>query len=107
MAANLKEMSNEQLMQSLREKEHALVGMRFKLSMSQLENTATVRTVRKDIARIKTEARRRELDGGLAKDGLLSGTKVVVAASEAASLPAAPERGGFLKGIVDKLTGKE
>jgi len=105
MATNLKDLSNEQLMQNLQERERALVGMRFRLSMNQLENTATIRTVRKDIARIKTEARRREVEGGLAKDGLASGTKLVSSAPAAA--PVAAERGGFLKGIVDKLTGKE
>lgn len=76
-----------------------LVQTRFMHSMNRLENTASVRNVRRDIARIETELRRRELAQGLAKRALetLHGSAAApVAAEEAAS-------GGFLQSVVDKL----
>lgn len=94
------ESDDKGLVQQLVDKEHALVRARFANSMGRLENTATLKGIRKDIARIRTEIRRREIAQGLAKNALLGlrGTVTVSAttASEAAS-------GGFLQGVVDKL----
>ena len=104
MSSNLLELTNEQLAQLLAEKEYALVSMRFKLSMNQLENTASLRVVRKEISRLKTETRRREIEKGIRKGQLFSAVKSSVSVSPEANLP---KRGGFLRGIVDKLTGAE
>ena len=41
-----------------------LFNLRFQLAVNQLENPLRVRIVKKDIARIKTVIRERELSGG-------------------------------------------
>lgn len=108
MAEQLQSLSDEQLVANLQSRERELVSLRFRHSMNQLENTATLRTVRKDIARIQTEARRREVAGGLSKGALVARHAATTApAGTTETGAAAPDRGGFLKGIVDKLTGKE
>jgi ribosomal protein L29 len=102
----LQELSDEQLVHKVFEAEQELVRTRFRLSMNQLENTASVSVLRKTIARLKTEAGRRERDKGLRKDTLVNAHRASFrGTSEAAE--AAPEKGGFLSGIVDKLTGNE
>lgn len=103
------ELSDEQLVHKALSTERELVTARFAHSMGQLENTATLKVLRRDIARIKTEARRREADQGLGKDALFNRYRPSFQAEGAA--PAEPEaqeeKGGFLKGIVDKLKGSE
>ncbi len=110
MAENpLKAMSDEQLVQGLLGKERELVASRFRHSMNQLENTATLRVIRKDIARMKTEVRARELATGGQHGSLAAkfGRATAATPANAAAEQAPAERGGFLKGIVDRLTGKE
>ncbi len=53
-ASELRQLSTEELRQLLRESEETLQKMRFQHALKQLENTAALRTLRKDIARIKT-----------------------------------------------------
>ena len=48
------DMDDAALVSELATQEHALVRARFALSMNRLDNTASVRVVRRDIARIKT-----------------------------------------------------
>lgn len=102
------DMSDEQLVHRVLQVERDLIGARFKHSMNQLENTASLRVLRREIARLRTEARTRELREGLPKNGLLvrhRGTFRGPAGATEARAPA--EKGSFLSGIVDKLTGKE
>lgn len=100
------DLSDEQLVHKVLQAERDLVATRFKHKTNTLENTSSLRVIRRDIARLRTEARRRELEGGLAKGELLS--KFASSFTRASSGEAAPaEKGGFLSGIVDKLTGKE
>ena len=103
--AELRELSDEQLVHSALEVEHGLVGLRFEHSMSRLENTAELGQLRKQIARIKTEARRREIDRGLGKDTLFQAHSGSFRKKEGEV--AEGEDAGFLSGIVDKLSGKE
>ena len=56
------EMADVELNQKLAELKSELFNLRFQLATGQLENTARIRTVRKDIARIKTIIRERELN---------------------------------------------
>jgi large subunit ribosomal protein L29 len=106
MAETIQSMTDDALVQRLAQAERELVRQRFQLSMGQLENTSTLRTLRKEIARIKTEATRRESEQGLPKNSLLTrSTHAVDVATPSAGAPKA--RGGFLQGIVDKLTGDE
>lgn len=106
MSDKIQGMTDDALGQRLAAVERELVGKRFQLSMGQLENTSQLRGLRKEIARIKTEATRREKERGLPKNSLLTNT--ASSAGAPAGESAAPAaRGGFLQGIVDKLTGAE
>lgn len=105
--SQLRELTDDQLVERLRENERELVRLRFRHSSNQLENTASLAKVRKDIARIKTEVRTREVSGNLAKGALEARSAARAETSQPAAPEAPVERGGFLKGIVDRLTGKE
>ena len=89
------------LVRELVVKQHALVEARFAHSMNRLDNTASLRGIRKDIARIKMEIGRRETAAGLKKDDLVRTHRV-----DPTSLNKgedAGSTGGFLAGVVDKL----
>lgn len=60
-AAELRELNNEELVQRLKEGKEELFNLRFQMATGQLENNRRLRTVRKDIARIYTIMREREL----------------------------------------------
>ena len=59
--AEIRELSAEDLQGKLKEARAELFNLRFQMATSQLDNTARVRQVKKDIARIQTEMRAREL----------------------------------------------
>ena len=59
--AEIRELSAEDLQTKLKEAREELFNLRFQMATSQLDNTARVRQVKKDIARIQTEMRAREL----------------------------------------------
>jgi large subunit ribosomal protein L29 len=56
----IKQLSVEELKKRLTDEEENLANLRFQLATSQLESPIKVRTVRRDIARIKTLLRERE-----------------------------------------------
>ena len=60
-AAEIRELSGEDLQTKLKEARAELFNLRFQMATSQLDNTARVKQVKKDIARIQTEMRAREL----------------------------------------------
>lgn len=100
------DLTDEQLVHNMLQAERELVTARFKHKTNTLENTSTLRVIRRDIARLRTEARRRELEGSMSKGSLMS-THARTFSTEGGVVAAAAEKGGFLSGIVDKLTGKE
>ena len=53
---DLKQKSDDQLQEQLGELKREQFNLRFRRATGQLENTSTVRTVRRDIARVKTLA---------------------------------------------------
>jgi large subunit ribosomal protein L29 len=57
----LRDMTDAELLHSLDELYQEQFNLRFRMSTRQLENTSRVRQVRRDIARIKTLLREREL----------------------------------------------
>jgi large subunit ribosomal protein L29 len=57
----IKQLSVEELKKRLSDEEDNLANLRFQLATSQLESPIKVRSVRRDIARIKTLLREREL----------------------------------------------
>ncbi len=60
--AEIRELSGEDLTTKLDESRSELFNLRFQMATSQLDNTARVKTVKKDIARILTEMRAREIN---------------------------------------------
>lgn len=54
MKANYREMNKEQLSAKLTELKTELFNLRFQLATGQLENPLQVKSVKKDIARVKT-----------------------------------------------------
>ncbi len=101
------ELNDEQLVHKMLSTERELVAARFAHAQSTLENTASLRVLRKDIARLATEARRREVEAGLNKDALMSKYRNSFAADGTQSEADGGSGGGFLSGIVDKLTSDE
>jgi large subunit ribosomal protein L29 len=62
MKANeLRDKTNEELRETLTELKGELFNLRFQLATGQLENPMRIREVKRDIARVKTILREREL----------------------------------------------
>ena len=59
--AEIRELSAEDLQGKLKEARAELFNLRFQMATSQLDNTARVTTVKRDIARIQTEMRARQI----------------------------------------------
>ena len=59
--AEIRELSAEDLQAKLKEAREELFNLRFQMATSQLDNTARVKTVKRDIARVQTEIRAREI----------------------------------------------
>ena len=60
----IREMTDEQVLERIRELREELFRLRFRGSMMELENPQLPKTIRRDIARMKTILRERELVGG-------------------------------------------
>ena len=65
-AKEIRQMSVKELNTQLLELKSELFNLRFQLATGQLDNPLRINTVRKDIARVKTIVREREL--GLGKE---------------------------------------
>ena len=60
-ASEIREMTVEELQTKLTELKEELFNLRFQLAVNQLENSARIGAVKKDIARVSTILRQREL----------------------------------------------
>ena len=60
-AKEVKVMTSEELVAKLAELKSELFNLRFRLAAGQLENPVSIRTCKRDIARINTEIRAREI----------------------------------------------
>ena len=58
---DIRELSDEELAQKLEDGRAELFNLRFQMATSQLDNTARVTTVKRDIARVQTEMRARQI----------------------------------------------
>ena len=58
--AEVREMTNEELLESLEEAREEKFNLRFQLATNQLDNTARIKEVKRDIARILTVMQERE-----------------------------------------------
>jgi large subunit ribosomal protein L29 len=60
-AGELRELTDEELVDRLRESKEELFNLRFQMATGQLDNNRRLRVVRQQIARIYTVLREREL----------------------------------------------
>ena len=60
-AVEIRALSADDLQSKLKEARAELFNLRFQMATGQLDNTARVKEVQKDIARIQTEMRAREM----------------------------------------------
>ncbi len=61
----IKEMSDEELVKRIEEEEQNLVDLKFQHELKNLTNTAKLNLTRKDIARLKTVLKERQLKSAL------------------------------------------
>ena len=64
-ASQIKGMSVEEMNEKLTGLKEELFALRFQLAVNQLDNTARLKAVKKDIARIKTVMRETEIQSGV------------------------------------------
>ena len=62
-AAELRELSTEELGKKLADLKQELFNLRFQHAINQLENPMRIKAVKKDIARVKTILKEQELNG--------------------------------------------
>ena len=62
-ASDLKELTVEELQTKLTELKEELFNLRFQLAVNQLDNSNRIGAVKKDIARVSTVIRQREIAG--------------------------------------------
>jgi large subunit ribosomal protein L29 len=60
-AAEIRELTTEELQSKLKDLKEELFNLRFQLAINQLDNPMRISAVKKDIARIKTILRANEL----------------------------------------------
>ena len=60
-AAALRDLSDDALVEKLGEEKDALLKLRFRIVTGQLDNHAELKRVRREIARVNTEIRSREI----------------------------------------------
>ena len=60
-ATEIRKLSDAELAKKLDEGRAELFNLRFQMATSQLDNTARVKAVKRDIARVQTEIRAREI----------------------------------------------
>jgi large subunit ribosomal protein L29 len=84
-AAELRELTDQQLLERAESAKEELFNLRFQLATGQLDNPSTIKKVRHEIARIATVMRERDIEARL--DAL------VVAAETRSATETEPERG--------------
>lgn len=60
----IRQLSSEELNKKVNELKNELFNLRFRLATGQLDNPSSIKNVKKDIARVKTILRQRELGMG-------------------------------------------
>ncbi|MGC8873237.1 MAG: 50S ribosomal protein L29 [Chloroflexia bacterium] len=60
-SSELRELTDAEIQQKIEEAHQELFNLRFQLAMGRLKNYKRIMQVRRDIARLKTEQRRRQL----------------------------------------------
>jgi large subunit ribosomal protein L29 len=70
---DLRELSTEELVDELMEAKEERFNLRFQVATNQLDNTARLKTVKKDIARILTVMRERDVEVDAATPDVAAG----------------------------------
>lgn len=60
-AADVRELSDDEIRDQLTQKQEELFRLRFRSATQQLENPALIRNLRRDVARMRTILREREM----------------------------------------------
>jgi large subunit ribosomal protein L29 len=60
-AAEVRDLSEDEIRTRMKELQEELFNLRFQLATGQIENVGRIRTVRRDLARLKTIQHEREL----------------------------------------------
>lgn len=107
--SEIRKLSDEQLVHAQITAEQELAQKAFRNRSGQAEDTASLRRLRHDIARFRTIQREREIGAGAPASSLWNQYFRTFKREEVAGVTqeAPAESRGFLKGIVDKITGKE
>ena len=66
-ASEIRDMSVEEMNEKLTGLKEELFALRFQLAVNQLDNTARLKAVKKDIARSKTVMREAEIKSGVSQ----------------------------------------
>jgi len=66
-ASDIKSMSVEEMNEKLTDLKKELFALRFQHAVNQLDNTARLKAVKKDIARVKTVLRSKELQSSVSQ----------------------------------------
>ena len=61
-AAHLRDLAHDELVEKLDEAKEELFNLRFQLATNQLDNSARIKAVKKEIARIGTVIREQEIE---------------------------------------------
>jgi large subunit ribosomal protein L29 len=93
-AGQVRDMTSDQLGDELVKLKKEQFNLRFQAASGQLENTARVRQIRRDIARIQTISRQKVADGGEAKAAPKTKTKTKAAAKPKAAAKAKTKKKG-------------
>jgi large subunit ribosomal protein L29 len=93
-AGQVRDMTSDQLGDELIKLKKEQFNLRFQAASGQLENTARVRQIRRDIARIQTISRQKVADGGEAKAAPKTKTKTKAAAKPKAAAKAKTKKKG-------------
>lgn len=70
--SEIRQLSDEEIKQRIKELEEELFNLRFQKAFGQLEKPHRFKMIRKDIARMKTILRERELQREKTKEGKVS-----------------------------------
>ena len=63
-AADIRELTDEEVREQIAVAKEELFRLRFRSATQELENPALVKTLRRDVARLKTILREREMQNG-------------------------------------------
>jgi large subunit ribosomal protein L29 len=107
--ATSRSFSDEQLVHAELSLERDLISATFQHRTGQLDDSTLLGKLRKDIARLRTLQRQREIDAGSPRDSLRNTHRGTFDAESAISAQGSAEGAskGFLAGIVDKISSTD